>query len=224
MKTGHPVVLLPLLLAVLPTSSSAAVSIVSDDFDSYSTAGDFTGSAEATLIADGGGGNQVQISANTGGGGFFAPGFQWTPTIQPGPNNSTNLADYTVSFDFTYTSTYTTGIEVWITYGAADFGVDAGTPDDGANLYGFGGFTTGVTQTISFTLDAGHANPFQYGDPFDPTAEPWIIQINAIDFGSAADQTATFTVDNFNVTVVPEPSAALLGGLGLLALLRRRRA
>ena len=29
-------------------------------------------------------------------------------------------------------------------------------------------------------------------------------------------------VDNFSV--VPEPSAALLGGLGMLALLRRRRA
>jgi uncharacterized protein (TIGR03382 family) len=30
------------------------------------------------------------------------------------------------------------------------------------------------------------------------------------------------TIDNFGV-VVPEPSAALLGGLGFLALLRRRR-
>lgn len=34
----------------------------------------------------------------------------------------------------------------------------------------------------------------------------------------------TLTVDNISVSVVPEPSAALLGGLGLLALLRRRRA
>jgi hypothetical protein len=31
------------------------------------------------------------------------------------------------------------------------------------------------------------------------------------------------TFDNLSVTVVPEPSTALLGGLGLLALLRRRR-
>jgi hypothetical protein len=31
------------------------------------------------------------------------------------------------------------------------------------------------------------------------------------------------TFDNLNVTVVPEPSTALLGGLGFLALLRRRR-
>jgi len=32
------------------------------------------------------------------------------------------------------------------------------------------------------------------------------------------------TFDNLNVNVVPEPSAALLGGLGMLCLLRRRRA
>jgi len=32
-----------------------------------------------------------------------------------------------------------------------------------------------------------------------------------------------FALDNISVTAVPEPSAALLGGLGLLALLRRRR-
>lgn len=34
---------------------------------------------------------------------------------------------------------------------------------------------------------------------------------------------AAGTVDNLSLTVVPEPGAALLGGLGLLALLRRRR-
>jgi hypothetical protein len=30
-------------------------------------------------------------------------------------------------------------------------------------------------------------------------------------------------IDNLSITAIPEPSAALLGGLGLLALLRRRR-
>jgi hypothetical protein len=34
----------------------------------------------------------------------------------------------------------------------------------------------------------------------------------------------TAWVDNISVTAIPEPSAALLGGLGLLAVLRRRRA
>ncbi len=34
---------------------------------------------------------------------------------------------------------------------------------------------------------------------------------------------ATSTIDNISLSVIPEPSAALLGGLGMLALLRRRR-
>jgi hypothetical protein len=36
------------------------------------------------------------------------------------------------------------------------------------------------------------------------------------------DQTGYFTQGSLNVVVIPEPRAALLGGLGLLALLRRR--
>lgn len=47
----------------------------------------------------------------------------------------------------------------------------------------------------------------------------------------AADQFISFhannvvaNIDNLSITAIPEPSAALLGGLGLLALLRRRRA
>lgn len=40
---------------------------------------------------------------------------------------------------------------------------------------------------------------------------------------AAVPTSGTLTVDNVNVSVIPEPSAALLGGLGALALLRRRR-
>lgn len=45
--------------------------------------------------------------------------------------------------------------------------------------------------------------------------------INYVGFARENGQTSTIT--NFELTSVPEPSAALLGGLGLLALLRRRR-
>ncbi|OYV04763.1 MAG: hypothetical protein CFE26_15145, partial [Verrucomicrobiales bacterium VVV1] len=43
----------------------------------------------------------------------------------------------------------------------------------------------------------------------------------ALGFGSAWG--GTKYIDDVRVTIVPEPSAALLGGLGMLALLRRRR-
>jgi hypothetical protein len=39
----------------------------------------------------------------------------------------------------------------------------------------------------------------------------------------ASEEHATLAAPTLNFTVVPEPSTALLGGLGLLALLRRRR-
>jgi MYXO-CTERM domain-containing protein len=42
--------------------------------------------------------------------------------------------------------------------------------------------------------------------------------------GLASGFTASFDATNGIVTVVPEPNAALFGSLGLLALLRRRRA
>lgn len=69
------------------------------------------------------------------------------------------------------------------------------------------GFSTdGITYTTSGALTAFHFAGV--GSDFE-----------TLQFDSGTG--TTLTVDN--VTVVPEPSAALLGGLGLLALLRRRR-
>lgn len=45
---------------------------------------------------------------------------------------------------------------------------------------------------------------------------------NAIGFTNG-NNAADFQIDNLSVTLIPEPSAVLLGGLGLLTLLRRRR-
>jgi hypothetical protein len=41
--------------------------------------------------------------------------------------------------------------------------------------------------------------------------------------GPNINSTQQVSIDNFSLTAVPEPSAALLGGLGMLALLRRRK-
>jgi len=48
------------------------------------------------------------------------------------------------------------------------------------------------------------------------------LTFSAFNYGS--DQFGLGTFDNLNVSLVPEPGAALLGGLGFLGLLRRRRA
>lgn len=72
--------------------------------------------------------------------------------------------------------------------------------------------TTTALWTVDFFRNDVHLREFTYGT--NPT-------INHVGFSKFDD--ASGTVDNFSLTVIPEPSAALLGGLGMLALLRRRR-
>jgi hypothetical protein len=79
------------------------------------------------------------------------------------------------------------------------------------------------------------------GSAFDGGGSEATISIGAFNYGTfpLAQQTNAYltfsgynygvgfglgTFDNLNVTLIPEPSTALLGGLGMLALLRRRRA
>ncbi len=200
--------------------------VLFDDFNSY-TDNSFVvaGQAETALVSNGNGGNAIQYTNTTGAeGGFFAQGFDWIPIVQPGPggpNTSTNLADYQVTFDFTFESAYIPGnaIEIWV----------KDEPSESANLYsvGTGSFETGVTQTVSFTLeDPALTDPFGYpGGAFTPTIDEWRIRINVLDFGSPASETVIFTVDNFELATVPEPStvALLMGALAVAFAVYRRR-
>lgn len=105
------------------------------------------------------------------------------------------------------------------------------------------GLTVGNTYTVYFDTrirSGGGAGDFDVsvnttvpvgGFDIKPTTTDWIQQSFTF-VANSTSHTLTisnqdtsgvgFMVDNFSV--VPEPSAALLGGLGMLALLRRRRA
>jgi len=78
--------------------------------------------------------------------------------------------------------------------------------------------------TFSFTLNSSTGYSATWGN-----ATPWTgsIQNLSIDriqvYNNSAGSGGGNDVYFNNLTVVPEPSAALLGGLGALALLRRRR-
>jgi len=64
---------------------------------------------------------------------------------------------------------------------------------------------------------------------YDNTSAPLISGVDAIRFnffdpnGEAIERTVYREIDVIGTATIPEPSDALLGGLGLLALLRRRR-
>lgn len=75
----------------------------------------------------------------------------------------------------------------------------------------------GITRTVTYTLDT--------------TAPTWTNSSNIAYVGWFTDNAGLaninganqVSIDNFSLTAVPEPSTALLGGLSVLALLRRRR-
>jgi hypothetical protein len=91
---------------------------------------------------------------------------------------------------------------------------------------------TGATSTVELWVGATGSPVDVSGAPIATTTNRELagvnrIRINGQDFGFSNPQ----SFDNLvigtamsDVAAIPEPSAALLGGLGLLALLRRRRA
>lgn len=83
------------------------------------------------------------------------------------------------------------------------------------------GWNLGSIEGVAETLFYTNISTFDTATPSTPIN----ITADGTAFGLWSDMRAdvsTWTANN--LTIVPEPSAALLGGLGLLALLRRRRA
>ena len=103
-------------------------------------------------------------------------------------------------------------------YGSAE-AWDVGTDTIGVFLYS----TSSViwTTTVSPTQNAlaGNFNLFTANN----IAAANIGETLFLRFESNAVLNEYAAIDDVTLTVIPEPSAALLGGLGLLALLRRRR-
>jgi hypothetical protein len=99
------------------------------------------------------------------------------------------------------------------------------TGADGTDIHGAGGITqVGSTLALSISRVGGPgAVASSEAGSFDisgtSTSNPLYLR-----FQWSPTASSYMNLDNAAITVIPEPSAALLGGLGMLALFRRRRA
>ncbi len=96
-----------------------------------------------------------------------------------------------------------------LTLGSYDLATGTGTVNFGGvlNLFFSGGAYADTTSVQLFDFDGGYSGNF-----------------TSVTFsGLAGGQSATFDSATGFVTVIPEPATALLGGFGMLLLLRRRR-
>ncbi len=124
-------------------------------------------------------------------------GEQW----RLGATNRVDRLDFQYS---TNATSLTTG--TWVDFNALDFVAPKTTGTTGALDGNLAANRTAISSTINdLSVDNG--------------ANFWIRWTDS-DASGADDGLA---IDDFSITAIPEPSATLLGGLGLLALLRRRR-
>jgi hypothetical protein len=236
-------------LALLTIPAQAVTVLYSDDFSGDGTAnlnsttpdttiGTNTWSANTNIKDDG---SVAALTTNSD----RAAGLAFTPTVGNVYTLSATLAAPTGGrtasspwFAFGFTDALNTGsipdatFTSWMLWRTDN----AGTTSGDINLFlglgtgnGFSGnpVATGVTgtQTLSIVLDTTttlwSVEWFQGASSLgsmDYTANPTIS--NLFIAGNAG---TGFDIDTLSLTVVPEPSTALLGGLGMLALLRRRR-
>lgn len=173
--------------------------------------------------------NTSSVTANSEINSVFG-GFQHAYTSSWGPDNSGSANEYTISLNglsagSTYTVSILSGRKGGVTYPTGMF--SSWTLASGSATFNADGSQYVLwdnSENASSVIQETGTGPYTF--------------TNQLAFNDAAMSVWNFTVDadntnidlNFRhpinamvIEIIPEPSAALLGGLGLLALFRRRR-
>ncbi len=219
MKIKH--LLLPVIaLYMTAASSHAATILVSSTFEG--SLGAWTASGGASLYTFSSGSN----FASTGNGAANLPKSGGTITLTDAlPLNTQLYTSVTIGFNYEWLNGTTTRF-LEIQYAA-----DGSTFTTLARLSSGNGGTGGNPGSLSITLlegtdhtisGSGTIQNTSFLPSFTDTAK-----FRFVDNASAGADVRVF-VDDILITgspdfMIPEPSSALLGGLGLLCLLRRRR-
>lgn len=214
------------------SAASASTVIYFDDFNDQqgvNKGGSYTQSlhTSAPTTRNGvlGGSSSATWQADVEAGGWGQRDFGDSNVATP---TSSNFLAFTpvAGYDYTVQMTIDTtplggadpgGTSSWFTVGFTSSqhhwnGVDASTIDVGHLVRWYSNMVTTITYTVAGAdlVAAG----IQYVGWI--TDRPGTVNLDP--------NNQQIKIDNFSLTAVPEPAAALLGGLGLLGLLRRRRA
>lgn len=139
-------------------------------------------------------------------------------------NTSADAADYTISFDLRNVSGDWNPITL-------EFFVLAPNPSVGDGQYGWGSGGMNFSQAngwthVEFNLAALPIGWWQ-GQSWDLTQSTWAIEVGmpwpGVSVADGASFTQVWEMDNFQVSMVPEPASVILVGLGALATLRKRK-
>lgn len=232
-----PTASLSILFAAMTAASQAVTVIYQDDFNNPSgidTGGPYisTLAGSAPTVATGllGGSSSATWSNNAETAGWGQRDYNDNNVATPTSSNYLAFVPqqgyiYTVSAEITVNQVIN---DSWFAIG---FTSSAGNWGPLTGAFSLADYNTGTQEGIVRwnATNLGQTRTVTY--TLDTTAPTWTNSSNIAFVGWFTPEAGAVnlnganqvSIDNFSLTAVPEPSTALLGGLSVLALLRRRR-